>query len=134
VNAVSVPHGLGGYLAVALGAALGAWLRMLLGAWLNPLHPYFAFGTWAANLLGGLLVGMVVAAFARHPEFDAAWRLFLLTGFLGALTTFSTFSSESLALLQHGRIAWAMVHSGAHLLGSLVMAALGFHLLSQPLA
>ena len=93
MNAVQVPHGLGGYLAVAAGATLGAWLRMLLGAWLNPLHPYFAFGTWAANLLGGLLVGMLVAAFARHPEIDAAWRLFLLTGFLGALTTFSTFSS-----------------------------------------
>ena len=134
MTVVPIPHGAGGYLAVAAGAVLGAWLRMLLGIWLNPLHPYFALGTWSANLIGGLLVGMAVALFARHPEIDPAWRMFLLTGFLGALTTFSTFSSESLALLQHGRFGWALVHSGAHLFGSLAAAALGYRLLSQPIA
>ena len=113
---------------VGVGAALGAWLRWALSLLLNPTHPHFPLGTWLANLAGGLLIGASLAWFARHPEVDAAWRLTLVTGFLGALTTFSTFSIESFLLLQKGQLGWAFLHSAAHLLGSLAAAAIGYRL------
>lgn len=128
----TLPAGnLAAFLAIALGAACGAWLRWGLGLWLNGLHASVAAGTLAANLLGGFLVGAGYAWFARHPEIDPMWRLLAMTGFLGALTTFSTFSIESLQLIQRGAFGWALVHSGLHLFGSLACAALGYRWLAQ---
>jgi CrcB protein len=108
------------------------WLRWALSLLLNPMHPHFPVGTWAANLAGGLLIGVALAWFARHPEVDAAWRLTAVTGFLGALTTFSTFSIESMLLLQKGQFAWAFLHSAAHLFGSLGAAAVGYRMTALP--
>lgn len=113
------------FLAVAVGATLGAWLRWGLGAWLNPIVPNLPLGTLAANLGGGYLVGIAVTFFGAHASLAPEWRLACVTGFLGALTTFSTFSAESVALLQEGRIAAAAAHSGAHLFGALLATALG---------
>lgn len=113
------------FLAVGVGAALGAWLRWGLGALLNPLVPTLPFGTLAANLLGGYLVGVAVAVFAQHPGLAPEARLLIITGFLGGLTTFSTFSAESVHLLTRGEYAWAAAHVGLHLAGSLGMTLLG---------
>ena len=109
-----------GAVAVGVGAALGALLRWQLSAWLNPLHDGVPPGTLAANLIGGYLVGVAVAWFAQHPDISQAWRLFAITGFLGGLTTFSTFSAEVVGLLQQGRWGMAGLTSGLHLFGSLV--------------
>ncbi|MCL4184438.1 MAG: fluoride efflux transporter CrcB [Burkholderiaceae bacterium] len=117
-------------LAVAVGAVLGAWLRWALSLWLNTADRVMPWGTLVANVAGGLMIGLAVAWFARHPQIDPAWRLFALTGFLGALTTFSTFSIESLGMLQRGAFGLALVHSGLHLFGSLAAAAIGYRLAS----
>jgi CrcB protein len=118
-----------GAVAVAAGAVLGAWLRWLLGVFLNQTGASIPAGTLAANLVGGLLAGMALAWFDAHPSVHPGWRLFAVTGFLGALTTFSTFSAESLALVQRGAWLAAFAHSALHLLGCLGAAALGFRLL-----
>ena len=115
-----------GAAAVGTGAALGALLRWQLSAWLNPLSDSVPAGTLAANLIGGYLVGVAVAWFAQHPEISPAWRLFAITGFLGGLTTFSTFSAEVVGLLQQGRMGMAAVTSGLHLFGSLVATWAGW--------
>ena len=112
------------FLAVGIGAALGAWLRWGLGAWLNT-RIELPLGTLAANLVGGFLVGIAVALLADRAELAPAWRLFIITGFLGGLTTFSTFSAESVALLTRGDYGWALAHAGLHLFGSLALTALG---------
>lgn len=112
-------------LAVGIGAALGAWLRWGLGALLNPIWPTLPFGTLAANLLGGYLVGAAVALFAQHPGLAPEVRLLIITGFLGGLTTFSTFSAEAIHLLTRGEYAWAAGHITGHLAGSLGMTVLG---------
>jgi len=109
---------------VALGATLGAWLRWGLGTWLASRSP-IPFGTLAANLVGGFLVGIAIAAFAARVDIPEAWKLFIVTGFLGGLTTFSTFSAESVELLLRGAYGWAFAHIAAHLLGSLALTALG---------
>ncbi len=114
-----------GFLAVGVGAVLGAWLRWGLGTWLNPLYATLPAGTLAANLTGGYLVGFAIAWFAQHPGLPPEWRLFAITGFLGGLTTFSTFSAELFTLISRGQMLWAFVAAGAHLLGSLAMTALG---------
>ena len=111
--------------AVGTGAALGAWLRWGLGALLNHLVPQLPLGTLAANLIGGYLVGVAVALFMNHPGLAPEWRLFLITGFLGGLTTFSTFSAEAVHLLTRGQVAWALGHMALHLAGSLGMTILG---------
>lgn len=116
------------WLAIAAGAVLGAWSRWLLGLLLNRLGQPFPYGTLVANLVGGLLVGIALAVFARRPELGDAWRPFLVTGFLGALTTFSTFSAESLLLLQRGQVMLAFAHAALHLLGCLAAAAIGYRL------
>ncbi|MCG7756766.1 MAG: fluoride efflux transporter CrcB [Nitrosomonas sp.] len=112
-------------LAICLGASLGAVLRWWLGMSLNALFPAIPPGTLAANLIGGYLIGVALAVFAHHPGFAPEWRLFVITGFLGGLTTFSTFSAEVTILIQEGRMLWAVGAISAHVIGSLVMTMLG---------
>lgn len=114
------------WLAVGIGAALGAWLRWWLGVWLNSLHHHFPTGTVAANLGGGYLIGIAVGFFAAHPTLPAEWRLFAVTGFLGGLTTFSSFSAESMVLLQRGDYPLAFAHTALHLIGSIAFCFAGF--------
>ncbi len=116
---------MGGFAAVGAGAALGAWLRWGLGIALNPLFPTVPLGTLAANLIGGYLVGFAVALFHQHAGLSPEMKLFIITGFLGGLTTFSTFSAEVVALLERAQYGWALATAGGHLLGSLAMTALG---------
>jgi fluoride exporter len=111
--------------AIALGAVLGAWLRWSLSYWLNPRVAHLPLGTLASNLIGGYLVGLAVALFAAHPSIGPAWRLLLITGFLGGLTTFSTFSAESVALLQGDQWGAATVHVLLHVVGSVVATLVG---------
>lgn len=111
--------------AVATGAALGALLRWWLSAWLNASHPDIPLGTWAANLVGGYLVGLAMAWVLQEPSVSTTARLFLMTGFLGGLTTFSTFSAEVMHLMLQGRWAMAGALSALHLGGSLVATAAG---------
>jgi len=112
-------------LSISAGAALGAVLRWLLSVALNLLFPALPPGTLLANLLGAYLIGVALAVFAANPQLAPEWRLFVVTGFLGGLTTFSTFSAESVALLQQGRWGWSLAHMASHLAGSLLMTALG---------
>jgi fluoride exporter len=114
-----------GALAVGLGAALGAWLRWILALWLNPTFPYLPLGTLAANLIGGYMVGAAVAYFGERAGVPAEARLFLITGFLGGLTTFSTFSAETVALLARAEYGWAAGIITLHLGGSLLMTIVG---------
>ena len=107
---------------VGSGAAVGAILRHLLGSLLNTMHPSIPIGTLLANLLGGLLMGLVLA-YSASLSLEA--RLLLATGFLGGLTTFSTFSAETFLLLQQGRLWQALLLIGLHVLGSLLMTACG---------
>jgi CrcB protein len=120
-----------GFAVVAAGAVFGAWGRWLLGIWLNTPGRVLPWGTLAANLIGGLLIGAVVAWLARHPQLDPAWRLFLVTGLLGALTTFSSFSIESLGMMQRGQFMLALVHTLLHVVGSLAAAAVAFAFVSR---
>ena len=117
------------FLAVGIGAALGAWLRWGLGLWLST-GTALPYGTLAANLIGGYLVGICVAAFQAMPQIDLLWRLALVTGFLGALTTFSSFSAEVVAMLQQQRYALALGTAGVHLFGSLALTLLGIKTVS----
>jgi len=111
--------------AISIGASLGALLRWWLGMTLNPHFPAVPPGTLAANLIGGYVVGVAVALFASFPALPPEWRLFLITGFCGGLTTFSTFSAEVVTLMQQGRVAWALAAAGAHLVGSVIMTFAG---------
>lgn len=112
-------------LSISVGAALGALLRWLLSVSLNLLFPALPPGTLVANLLGAYLIGVALAVFAANPQLAPEWRLLVVTGFLGGLTTFSTFSAEAVALLQQGRWGWSLAHMASHLAGSLLMTALG---------
>jgi fluoride exporter len=112
-------------LAISIGASVGAVLRWLLGLSLNSLFPAVPPGTLAANLIGGYLIGLAMALLAGHPGLAPEWRLLIITGFLGGLTTFSTFSAEVTVLLQQGRFLWAGLAVSAHVLGSLTMTLLG---------
>ncbi len=111
-------------LAICIGASLGALLRWGLALWLNPVG-VIPWGTLAANLLGGYLVGVCVAAFQSMPQIDPVWRLLLVTGFLGALTTFSTYSAEVIGLLQQERYLLAIATACLHLFGSLLLTVAG---------
>lgn len=122
--AVAAPLG-SALLAVFVGAGFGACLRFALGEALNRLLPQMPLGTLAANLLGGYLVGVAIACFAWRPELSMLWRLALITGFLGGLTTFSTFSAEVVNALARGETAWALGTVASHLAGSLLLTALG---------
>lgn len=111
-------------LAISIGSSLGALMRWWLGLFLNAHFPAIPPGTLAANLIGGYIIGVAVAGFATSalaPE----WRLFVITGFCGGLTTFSTFSAEIVTLLQQGRLAWAAGAASAHLAGSILMTFAG---------
>jgi len=111
--------------AVSVGSSLGALLRWWLGARLNAHFPPIPPGTLAANLIGGYVVGVAVAFFATFTAIAPEWRLLVITGFCGGLTTFSTFSAELVALLQQGRATWALAAAAAHLVGSLLMTLAG---------
>lgn len=112
-------------LAIGLGAALGALSRWGLGLGLNHLFPALPLGTLAANLLGGYLVGLALALLAQWPPLAPEWRLFIVTGVLGGLTTFSTFSAEVVQALQTGRSGWAAATVAVHVLGSLLLTLAG---------
>jgi CrcB protein len=114
-----------GFFAVGVGAMLGAWARWGLGAGLNALVPNLPLGTLVANLAGGFAIGMAVEYFLNHALIAPEWRLFVITGFLGSLTTFSTFSAEAVELLQANQYGWAGLLIGTHLLGSLLLTLLG---------
>ena len=114
-----------GLMAVGIGAMLGAWLRWGLSAWLNARAPEFPLGTLASNLIGGYLVGLAVAYFAARHDLAPELRLFVITGFLGGLTTFSTFSSEVTQLLLRGDYAVGGGLALAHVAGSLLLTIAG---------
>lgn len=104
---------------ISIGASAGATLRWLLGLTLNAVFPTIPLGTLVANLLGGYLIGLAISIFSAYPMIGAEWRLLIITGFLGALTTFSTFSAEVTTLLQQGRWLWAAGAIALHVCGSL---------------
>lgn len=112
-------------IAISLGAMLGALARWRLSLWLNQGAAILPWGTLAANWIGAYIVGVAVVFFQSQTQIDPVWRLAVITGFLGALTTFSTFSAEVIALLQHGRMALAIGTAGLHLLGSLLLTWVG---------
>ena len=116
----------GEFAAVGIGAALGAWLRWGFSAWLNPRLPHFPLGTLASNLVGGYVVGLAVAYFLARHDLPPHWRLFVITGFLGGLTTFSTFSAEVTELLSRGEYLTGLLLATTHLVGSLALTAAGF--------
>lgn len=123
--------------AVALGAVIGAYGRWALASWFNGTLTHLPLGTLIANAAGGYLVGIAIAWFAQHPDASPELRLFVITGFLGALTTFSTFSAEAIALLTRGEYGWAFAHIGLHLACSLMLTVAGIqtvHLLSRTAA
>jgi CrcB protein len=111
--------------AICLGSSLGALLRWWLGARLNAYFPAIPPGTLAANLIGGYIIGLAVAFFASFSALAPEWRLFVITGFCGGLTTFSTFSAEIVTLLQQGRALWAVGAAASHLAGSILMTFAG---------
>lgn len=117
--------GITAFLAVGVGAALGAWSRWWLGLALNALNPMLPLGTLAANLVGGYLMGISMGLVAWGGLLSPELRLLLTTGFLGGLTTFSTFSAESVSLISRGEYGWASIHLFGHLLGSLLLTGLG---------
>ena len=110
--------------AICIGACLGALARWGLGLWLNP-GALLPWGTLTANLIGGYLVGICVAVFQALPQLDPVWRLTLVTGFLGALTTFSSFSAEVVGLLEQQRYGLALGTAALHLFGSLLLTTAG---------
>jgi CrcB protein len=112
-------------IAICIGACVGALARWQLVTWLNTQEALLPWGTLAANLIGGYLVGGCVALFQAQPDLDPAWRLLLVTGFLGALTTFSSFSAEVVAMLSEGRHGIAIATACLHLFGSLLMTLAG---------
>ena len=117
---------IGQFAAVGVGSACGAWLRWGLSAWLNARVPKFPLGTLASNLIGGYLVGFAVAYFLVRHDLSPEWRLFVVTGFLGGLTTFSTFSAEMTEHLMRGDYVAGIALAALHLVGSLLLTAAGF--------
>jgi CrcB protein len=114
-----------GFASVAIGAVIGAWIRWGLGIALNPIVPTIPLGTLVANLLGGYLMGLALGFFEQFQALSPEARLLITTGFLGSLTTFSTFSAETTTLLLRQEYGWATVIVVAHLLGTLLMTMLG---------
>lgn len=115
--------------AIAIGAVLGAWLRWGLGAMLNPLLPTLPLGTLSANLIGGLLIGLILGSMTHFQTLAPEWRLGIVTGFLGALTTFSTFSAEATTLLLRQQYAWFAGQVLLNVVGTLSMTLIGIGLI-----
>lgn len=111
--------------AISLGASVGALMRWQLGLWLNEHFPTLPPGTLVANILGGYIIGLAIAYFAHASDLSPEWRLLVITGFCGSLTTFSTFSAEVVTLLQAGRIGWAATTIAVHISSSLVATIAG---------
>ena len=111
--------------AISVGGSLGSLLRWWLGMMFNAYFPTLPPGTLTANLVGGYIIGVAVAFFSSYSALAPEWRLFVITGFCGGLTTFSTFSAEITALIQQGRLAWALGAAATHLLGSILMTFAG---------
>ena len=114
-----------GFLAVGVGAALGAWLRWMLNIGLNTVLPNLALGTLASNLIGGYLIGVAVEYVFQQGTVPLELRLFVITGFLGGLTTFSSFSAEAVELLMRAQYGWAALMVSSHLIGSIALTFLG---------
>lgn len=111
--------------AISIGASAGAVLRWVLGLLLNTFFVIFPLGTLVANLLGGYLIGIAIAFFFNNSQVSQEWKLFVITGFLGGLTTFSSFSAEAVSLFQQEKILWACLLILVHVVGSLVLTLLG---------
>ena len=118
------------FVAVGAGAAIGAWLRWGLGALLNPLFPTLPLGTLAANLAGGFIMGIALAVLGHYEALAPELRLLVTTGFLGGLTTFSTFSAEASALITRGQLGWSAALVAAHVVGSIACTLAGLALTS----
>jgi len=114
-----------GFIAVGVGAMLGAWTRWGLAAALNSVFPLLPLGTLVTNVVGGFGIGVAIEVFGRHSGLSEEMRLFVITGFLGALTTFSTFSAEVVSLLSRTQYGWAFAVASSHLVGSLLATMLG---------
>jgi fluoride exporter len=112
-------------LAVAIGGALGSLLRWVLGLQLNAILPNLPLGTLASNVIAGYIIGVAIAFFGRLPDLAIEWRLFVITGLMGGLSTFSSFSAEVVASLQQGKFGWAAGEVCIHVAASLAMTALG---------
>jgi CrcB protein len=110
---------------VSVGGTLGCLLRWWLGMTFNALFPTIPPGTLTANLVGGYIIGLALACFSTYTSLPPEWRLFVMTGFCGGLTTFSTFSAEITVLLQQGRVLWALGAIATHVVGSIVMTFAG---------
>lgn len=110
--------------AIALGSILGGWSRWWVGLKMNSLHPSIPIGTVAVNLIGGFIIGFAIAFFAQS-QLSQNYKLFVITGFCGGLTTFSTFSLEVVTLLQQGRISTAMLVISIHVIGALLCTVAG---------
>ncbi len=119
--------GAAGFAAVGIGAMLGAWARWGLSVAFNAVLPSLPLGTLASNLIGGYLIGVAMEVFLQHASLPVEWRLFAITGFLGGLTTFSTFSAEAVTLLMRQEYGWGLVLIGSHLAGSIAMTVLGLY-------
>jgi CrcB protein len=117
--------------ALVAGSLIGATLRWLAQILLNPLLPSLPLGTLLVNLVGGFVIGTVVAVFQAVPDVPAPWRVFVVPGLLGGLTTFSSFTAESMVLLQEGRPGWAFAHAAAHVLGALAACFAGYALVQK---
>ncbi len=120
-----------GFAALFAGSLIGATLRWLAQIVLNPWLPTLPLGTLVVNVVGGFAIGMVLAAFQAHAGWSAHWRIFAIPGVLGGLTTFSSFTGESMTLLQQGRPGWALAHAGAHVFGALVACFAGYALVQR---
>lgn len=120
--------------AIGLGAAGGAWIRWGLGLIFNATLKNIPLGTFLANLVGGFLIGLAVEFFSHNTQLSPEWKLLIITGFLGGLTTFSTFSLESVQLIQSGRVGWAAILIGIHVFGSILMTVLGLSLCKSLMA
>jgi fluoride exporter len=115
--------------AIGIGAVLGAWLRWGISLWLNTLHLWLPLGTLIVNWAGAVTIGVLIIFFQEHHQLSPLWRLMIITGFLGALTTFSTFSAESLALIMQGHLQESILHILLHTVGSLLCCALGIKIM-----
>ena len=120
-----------GFAALCAGSVIGATARWLAQILLNPVLVVLPLGTLLVNVAGGFAIGIVVAVFQAAPDLPPAWRVFVVTGLLGGLTTFSSFTAESMLLLQEGRTGWAFVHAAAHLFGALVACFAGYALVQK---